>query len=241
MAQILVVDDEPRIRSMLQRYLTSEGYVVSLAASMGHARQILKRLTIDLVLLDLRLGNDDGLNLLQEIRSGDLNTAVIVVSGKTDVVDKVVGLEIGADDYVTKPFHLRELLARIKTVLRRASAMPEAARISTSGILCFGAWKMEPNRQYLEDGDGHEKKLTSAEYRLLEAFTANPHRILSRDQLLDMTSGRVSAPYDRTIDTQVRRLRNKLEETPSTPNLIKTIRGSGYMFTEDVKRLSKRC
>lgn len=237
MTQILIIDDDPGIRKMLQRYLEGEGYIVQNAANAKQAKFILKQFSINVVLLDLRLGEDDGLNLLREIRAVSKKTCVIILSGKTEIVDKIVGLELGADDYVTKPFHLRELHARIKTVLRRSENNVDVPVNSEYREVVFGQWKMELDRQRLEDEQGKECKLTSGEFKLLEAFISNPLRVLSRDQLLDMTTGRKRDPYERTIDTQVRRLRAKLEKTPNDPTLIKTIRGSGYIFTEKVKKL----
>lgn len=237
MSQILIVDDEPRIRQMLQRYLVSEGYLVKMAATTQQAKLILQRSAIDLVLLDLRLGNDDGLELLHEIRASSQKIGVIILTGKTETIDKIVGLELGADDYVTKPFHLRELHARIKTVLRRQQVYASEPIKLVSKTVTFAHWKMNFDRKYLEDGDGKECKLTGAEFKLLEAFVSNPQSILTRDQLLDMTAGKKREPFDRTIDTQVRRLRLKIEKSPSEPSLIKTIRGSGYIFTETVKNL----
>lgn len=236
MTQILIVDDDPRIRSMLQRYLEGEGYIVQMVTNVMQAKLVLKQFSIDLILLDLRLGGDDGLNLLREIRVASQNIGVIILSGKTDTVDKIVGLELGADDYVTKPFHLRELHARIKTVLRRFELNGDDPVNSEYRVVNFGQWKLELDRQRLEDEHGNECKLTSSEFNLLEAFVSNPLRVLSRDQLLDMTTGRKRDPYDRSIDTQVRRLRVKLEKSPNDPTLIKTIRGSGYIFTEKVKK-----
>lgn len=236
MAQILVVDDDPRIRNMLQRYLEGEGYVVQMVSNTKQARLVLKQFTINLVLLDLRLGKDDGLELLREIRAVSKKIGVIILSGKTEVVDKIVGLELGADDYVTKPFHLRELHARIKIVLKRFEFQGDAPNNITNSIVSFGKWKMDLGRQYLEDDDENECKLTTAEFKLLEAFISNPQRVLTREQLLDITTGRHHEPFDRTIDTQVRRLRLKLEDVPNKPSLIKTVRGSGYVLSEKVAK-----
>lgn len=235
MIQILIVDDEPRIRQMLQRYLVSEGYLVQMAATAQQARLILKQSAIDLVLLDLRLGKDDGLELLHEIRASSQKTGVIILTGKIETIDKIVGLELGADDYVTKPFHLRELHARIKTVLRRQQVYASEPIKLVGKIVTFGHWKMDFDRKYLEDRQGKECKLTSGEFRLLEAFVSNHQSVLTRDQLLNTISGKRHEPFDRTIDTQVRRLRLKIEKSPSEPSLIKTIRGRGYIFTEPVE------
>jgi len=232
--QILIVDDEPKIRLMLQRYLEQEGFIIQSVASAKQAKVVLKQFSIDLILLDLRLGQEDGLDLLKAVREKYGNIGVIILSGKTELIDKIVGLELGADDYVTKPFHLRELYARIKTVLRRFEEVDENSVISLNARVKFGTWILDVSRQHLEDGQGKECRLTTGEFKLLSAFVSNPQRVLSRDQLLDLTSGRTRDPFDRTIDTQVRRLRAKLETEPNEPSLIKTMRGSGYIFTESV-------
>ena len=236
MSHILIVDDEAKIRQMLQRYLENEVYIVQAVENAKHALLVLKQFPIDLVLLDLRLGRDDGLTLLQEIRSRNQKIGVIILSGKTEVIDKIVGLELGADDYVTKPFHLRELHARIKTVLKRFENRVDVPESLPNKVVGFGTWKLDIDRQYLEDENGNECRLTSNEFSLLEAFVSNPQRVLSRNQLLDITTGRKYEPFDRTVDTQVRRLRRKLEKSPSEPKFIKTIRGAGYVFASKVEK-----
>ncbi len=236
MTQILVVDDDPKMRSMLQRYLEGEGYVVQMVSNAKQALLVLKQFPINLVLLDLRLGEEDGLDLLREIRVVKKSTGVIILSGKTEVVDKIVGLELGADDYVTKPFHLRELHARIKIVLKRFEPSENAIGSPENSVADFAKWTVDLGCQSLKDDQGNECNLTAAEFKLLEAFISHPQKVLSRDQLLSMTTGGKYEPFDRTIDTQVRRLRLKLEKSPDNPTLIKTIRGSGYVFTEKVSK-----
>lgn len=239
MGRVLVLDDDPRIRQMLQRYLTTEGFTVVLAGSVRRARLAIAQQPIALILLDLKLGADNGLDFAREIRSTDNHTPIIILSSKDDVVDKIVGLEIGADDYVAKPFHLRELLARIRAALRRAE--PEGANSNAfvkvrplAGNVSFGNWRMARDSRSVTSLVGEELPLTSQEYKLLDVFVEQPRRVLSRDQLLDKVAGRPWNAYDRSIDTQVRRLRKKIEDDPGDPKLIKTIRGEGYMFAADV-------
>lgn len=238
MTRILVVDDDSRLRQMLQRYLTGEGFQTVLAADLRQANQILNERPVSLILLDLNLGNDDGLDYVREVRSGGKRIPIIILSAKDDVVDRIVGLEVGADDYVTKPFHLRELLARIKTVLRRAVDQTKDTRPSrdkNSDAVRFGDWYLLNGSRRLLRKDGSEHELTTSEYKLLDALVRHPQRVLSRDRLLDMVAGREWEPFDRSVDTQIRRLRRKIEENPAAPNLIKTVRGEGYMLAVDVE------
>ena len=240
MSRILVVDDDPRICKLLVRYLTGEGYAVATAADGAEARQVLQAQPHDLVLLDLQLPGEDGLTIARELRATS-DIAIIMITGKGDVFDKVVGLEVGADDYVTKPFHLREVLARIKSVLRR-SAAPATAEREAAAPPCetvrFDRWRLELDTRRLLGPGGAEQPLTAAEFNLLTAFLRNPQRVLSRDQLLDMVAGRNWEPFDRSIDTQVRRLRRKIERAPERPELIKTVRGAGYVFAAKVEQVA---
>ena len=241
MSRILVVDDDPRICRLLVRYLTGEGYAVATAADGIEARQVLHDQPHDLVLLDLQLPGEDGLTIARELRATS-DIAIIMITGKGDVFDKVVGLEVGADDYVTKPFHLREVLARIKSVLRRsaapATAEREAAVVPPCETVRFDRWQLELATRRLLGPGGAEQPLTAAEFNLLTAFLRNPQRVLSRDQLLDMVAGRNWEPFDRSIDTQVRRLRRKIERAPDRPELIKTVRGAGYVFAVKVEQVA---
>lgn len=238
---VLIVDDEPRIRTMLRRYLVEEGFKVSDAADGAGMRAALAREAIDLVLLDLMMPGEDGLSLARHIRQRS-EIPIIMLSGKGDLVDRVVGLETGADDYITKPFELREVLARIRTVLRRAatrdaSAASEpslAANVNASEVLVFEGWRLDLVRRELRWQTGESVPLTAGEFELLRAFTTNPNRVLNRDQLIDLVKGREWAAYDRGVDTQVMRLRKKIEPDPSNPRLIKTVRGAGYVFAAAV-------
>ena len=238
---VLIVDDEPRIRTLLGRYLAGEGFKVSDAGDGTRMRALLEHESIDLVLLDLMMPGEDGLALARSIRRCS-EIPIIMLTGKSDLIDRVVGLETGADDYITKPFELREVLARIRTVMRRAG--PRAApAVSEPGpaagetvreILLFEGWRLDLPRRELRRLDGKPVPLTAGEFDLLRAFADNPNRVLNRDQLIDLVKGRDWAAYDRGIDTQVMRLRKKIELDPGHPSLIKTVRGAGYVFAAAV-------
>lgn len=239
---VLIVDDEARIRTMLRRYLVEEGLQVSEAGDGTAMREILGREAVDLVLLDLVMPGEDGLSLARDIRRQS-DVPIIMVTGKGDLIDRVVGLEAGADDYIAKPFHLREVLARIRTVSRRtrgrASAAPATAvpagPAGAGDVLGFDGWKLDLARRALHAPDGRPVALTAAEYDLLRTFVEHPNRVLSRDRLMDLSKGREWAAYDRTVDTQVMRLRKKIEADPGNPALIKTVRGAGYLFAGQVR------
>ena len=234
---ILVVDDDQRVRAMLRRYLTEEGFAVSEAADGAGMRGILEKHPADLVLLDLVMPGEDGLTLARYIRQRS-KTPVIMLTGKGDLIDRVAGLEAGADDYIAKPFHLREVLARIRTVLRRvepASATAEAPVAATAAktagdVLAFQGWRLDMLKRELRSADGKPVSLTTGEYELLCAFARSANRVLNRDQLMDLVKGRAWAVNDRAIDAQVVRLRKKIERDPKQPELIKTVRGAGYIF-----------
>lgn len=239
---VLVVDDEPRIRTMVRRYLVEEGLQVSEAADGAAMRGVLAQERIDIVLLDLVLPGEDGLSLARDIRRQS-DVPIIMVTGKGDLIDRVVGLEAGADDYIAKPFHLREVLARIRTVSRRArsrAAEPPAAAApapqpAPGQMLSFDGWRLDLDRRDLHAPDETKVALTSAEFELLRTLVLHPGRVLSRDQLMDLAKGRDWAAYDRTVDTQVMRLRKKIEADPANPTLIKTVRGAGYLFAATVR------
>jgi two-component system, OmpR family, response regulator len=233
---VLIVDDEPRIRTMLRRYLSDEGFAVSDAADGAQLRQALERQPPDIVLLDLVMPGEDGLTLARYIRQRS-DIPIIMLTGKGDLIDRVVGLEAGADDYITKPFELREVLARIRTVLRRAGrpAGAPAQAGPASEILTFEGWRLDLTRRELQRPTGEIVPLTAGEFELLRVFAQHPNRVLSRDQLIDLVKGRDWAAYDRAVDTQVGRLRKKIEVDPSNPALIKTVRGGGYVFAASVK------
>jgi two-component system phosphate regulon response regulator OmpR len=238
---ILVVDDERRIRTMLNRYLSGEGFRVSEAADGAAMRAALESDRVDLVLLDLVMPGEDGLSLARHIRQRS-DIPVIMLTGKGDLIDRVVGLEAGADDYIAKPFHLREVLARIRTVMRRAPPQREAtssrgspAEANDGEMLVFQGWQLDVVRRELRNADGDLVPLTAGEFDLLHVLVRNPNRVLNRDHLMTLVKGRDWAAFDRAIDTQVTRLRKKVESDPKNPTLIKTVRGAGYIFTAAVK------
>jgi len=236
-AHILVVDDDPQIRSLLDEYLTENGMRVSTASSGRDMMQILEDETIDLVILDLRLNDEDGMSLARSLRAR-LAVSVIMLTGVRDEADRVMGLELGADDYVTKPFSPRELLARIRTVLRRAkSAAAEAAPRREIRAYRFGGFELNLRTRRLKRQDGRPINLTNGELNLLAALLAAPERILTRDQLLEASRVYDNEVYDRAIDIQVLRLRRKIEEDPAHPRYIVTERGVGYVFRAPVEVL----
>jgi|SRR5579859_1367258 len=229
---IVIVDDQPEICELVYNYLTGEGYRVSTANDGPSMRRILQQFEVDLVLLDIMLPGDDGLSLARQLRAQS-DIGIIILTGRGETVDRIIGLEMGADDYLPKPFHLRELLARVKSVLRRASARGEASKPAPQSAV-FNGWRLDLTSRELTAPSGEEVRLTTGEFDLLAAFVGNANQVLSRDRLLDLARNRASGPFDRTIDVQVGRLRKKLEDDPQNPSLIKTVRGSGYIFTASV-------
>jgi two-component system OmpR family response regulator len=233
---ILVVDDDPLIRSLLRRYLATEGFRVSEAIDGAGVRAALAQGPIHTVLLDLVMPGEDGLALARQIRQRS-NVPIIMLTGKGDLIDRVVGLESGADDYVTKPFELRELLARIRAVLRRTGPQPVPELAATTGeTLTFEGWGLDLVKRELRDPVGAPVALTAGEFDLLRVFASNPNRVLSRDRLIELVKGRDWASFDRAIDTQVGRLRKKIETDPANPTLVKTVRGGGYIFAVSVRQ-----
>jgi DNA-binding response OmpR family regulator len=229
---ILIVDDHPDIREMVQAYLEEEGFKVSAANDGDAMRRIMANSPVDLVLLDLILPGEDGLALARKLRL-DSNVGIIILTGRGETVDRIIGLEMGADDYLPKPFHLRELLARVKSVLRRASARAQSAQ-ERPATARFNGWLLDLTARELTSPAGETVRLTTGEFDLLAAFVSNANQVLSRDRLLDLARNREPGPFDRTIDVQVGRLRRKLDDDPHQPSLIKTVRGSGYIFTAQV-------
>jgi two-component system OmpR family response regulator len=231
--RILIVDDEPKVRLLLRRCLEGEGFDVSEAKDGAEMRVHLEREAISLITLDLNLGTESGLDLAREVRK-DRNVPIIMLTGKGDAIDRVVGLEVGADDYLAKPFELRELVARVRAVLRRVQAIEPTS--SSGQRYAFEGWIFDINRRTLKRGNGGAQELTTSEFDLLQAFVKRPHRVLSRDDIMDLLKGHNWSPLDRSIDNLVARLRKKVETDPDRPAIIKTVRGVGYTFTADVER-----
>jgi two-component system OmpR family response regulator len=234
---ILVVDDERRVRTMLGRYLADEGFRVSEASDGRSMWHVMERDQVDLVLLDLVMPGEDGLSLARHIRQRS-EIPVIMLTGKGELIDRVVGLETGADDYIPKPFHLREVLARIRTVMRRShpntasTARQEALR--KEALSDTLGWSLDLLKRELRRPDGELVLLTTGEFDLLRVFAQNPNRVLDRDHLMNLVKGKEWAAFDRAVDTMVVRLRKKIEQDPQHPQLIKTVRGSGYILAAAV-------
>ncbi|NBS62951.1 MAG: response regulator [Betaproteobacteria bacterium] len=226
---LLVVDDDEDIRELLRTYLGSVGYTVLEAADAKALRAVLTTHPIDLILLDQRLPDADGLVLAREIRA-DSDVGIIIITGFGQPVDRILGLELGADDYVAKPVDLRELLARIRSVLRRRSPRPT----EPPGAIDFEGWSIDPSARRLTAPGGRVVELTSGEFDLLMIFARHPNRVLSRDEIMNALHHREAGPYDRAIDVQVGRLRRKIESDPTRPVLIKSVRGAGYLFAPKV-------
>ena len=232
---IAVVDDHRDIRDLVGKYLTQHGYRISLAESALALRRLLERSALDLVVLDVMMPGEDGLSLCRHLRS-TTDLPVILLTAMAEETDRIVGLEVGADDYVSKPFNPRELLARIKAVLRRVQSLPpQKGRLATK-VVRFDRWTFDVNRRELMGDDRVAVPLSTAEFRLLCAFLDHPGLVLSRNQLLDLTVGRDADPFDRSIDNQVSRLRKKIEADPKTPALIKTHWGGGYSLAAQVEQ-----
>ena len=229
--EILVVEDEEPVRDMLRNLLEREGFVVREARNSAEVRAALKKHTIGLITLDLNLGRENGLALARDIRVQH-DVPIIMVTAKADDVDRIIGLELGADDYITKPFNLREVLARIRAVLRRYE---RGASETASGKITFGDLALDVDSRELKRSNGELVMLTTAEFKLLEVLAKRPSRVLSRDSLMDLLKGHEATAFDRAIDTLVGRLRKKVEADPETPMLIKTVRGVGYVFTPPSK------
>ena len=232
---VLIVEDDRVTRTTLAGYFETQGFRVSEAQDGRQMRRIFEGGGIDLVLLDLNLPGEDGLSLLRELRRGS-DVGAILVTGRTDEVDRIVGLEVGADDYVTKPFNARELLARSRNLLRRTLRIRELEqRVNETGsaALRFAGWTLDLGARRLTSADGEDVNLTRGEFELLAAFARHPGRVRSRDSLLNSVSHRDWAPNDRTIDVLVGRLRRKIEQDPSDPRLIVTLHGVGYLFAAE--------
>jgi DNA-binding response OmpR family regulator len=226
--RILVVDDDADLRWMVEKYLSKHEFSVTLAEDGEKMREVLEQQSFDLAILDINLPGEDGLSLARYLRS-NYQIGIIMLSAAAEVFDRIVGLEMGADDYVTKPFEPRELLARVKSVLRRVQGAVERGAEPDSRVK-FGESTLDLEAHQLLDKDGQVISLTSMEFDLLKAFAENPNKVLDRDQLLSLSHNRDWDPFDRSIDIRITRLRRKIEREPSRPQIIKTVRGAGYIF-----------
>jgi len=231
--RLLVVDDDVDIRSMLAEQLSKAGYVVSTAGSGGEMRRALERERVDLIVLDLNLPGEDGLTLCRNLRARS-NTPVIMLTARSEPIDRVLGLEMGADDYLAKPFEPRELLARIRNVLRRTEALPTSLDVVSVGEAKFAGWTLDLQKRHLVDPAGRVVVLSGAEFRLLRVFVTHPNRVLTREQLVALSSGRAYESQQRAIDLQVSRLRHTLSDDQAESALIKTVRNEGYVFAAAV-------
>ena len=230
---ILVVDDHSEIRDLLKRFLEQHGMRVSCARDGKEMKRLLDEREFDLLVLDLMMPGEDGLTLCRELRVKS-RLPIIMLTAMGEETDRIIGLEMGADDYLSKPYNPRELLARIKAVMRRTQAESLPVPETLTRDLRFDRWLLDVNRRELVDEEGVGMSLSTAEFDLLKVFLERPQRVLSRDQLLDLARGREAVAFDRAIDTLVSRLRRKLERDPKNPELIKTIWGGGYLFAADV-------
>jgi two-component system OmpR family response regulator len=232
---VLIVDDDPAMRSMLTEYLEGENFKVTAAADGGSMALALRNATVDLIILDMKLGKEDGLDLIRQFSSPPEVPIIVITGHRRDEADRIVGLELGADDYLIKPFSPRELLARIRAVLRRsAAALRRSQKNPSQPLYSFAGWELNMRTRRLVSPDGNTVPLTAGEFNLLTAFLQSPQQILTREQLLAASRLHDEEVFDRSIDVQILRLRRKLEHDPSEPKLIVTERGAGYMFAAPV-------
>jgi two-component system OmpR family response regulator len=233
---IVVVDDNRDIRDLVARYLSQHDFRVTAVESGAALRKLVDKVSPDLIVLDIMMPGEDGLSVCRQIRASS-STPVIFLTAMAEDTDRIIGLELGADDYLVKPFNPRELLARIRAVLRRGghAAPAPAGVIQVGKVVKFGLWELDMGRQELTGADGVGVALSTAEFRLLKVFIENPMIVMSREKLLDLTIGRNADPFDRSIDNQVSRLRKKVESDPKNPMLIRTHWGGGYSLSTEVE------
>lgn len=234
--QVLIVDDDEDINHLLADYLVRYGFDIHLACDADSMRHQLQRHSIDLIVMDVMLPGTDGLSLTREVRKLDAPIPVIMLTARADHFDRVLGLENGADDYVTKPFEPRELVARIQAVLRRATVRQNATTLPPGNVIHFNGWHLNAQHHTLHAPNGVTVALSNAEFRLLCSFLHTPRRLFSREQLIELAHGHTAGAGERSIDLLVSRLRQKLAGTPDGPDMIKTIRGHGYLFTAPVEQ-----
>ena len=233
-AHIVVVDDDQDVRETVAEYLRRNGYAVTEADGGTALRQVMASRPIDLAVLDINMPGDDGLTLAREIRSSG-DAGIIMLTANNEDLDKIVGLEVGADDYMTKPYNPRELLARVKAVLRRAKTGSGGGTATLGREVQMGKCRLNLDERKLFEADGSEVQLTAMEFDLLQTFAENPRRVLSRDQLLDLAHSKEMEPFDRSIDTRITRIRRKIEPDPGKPDCIRTVRGAGYVYNPDCR------
>ena len=234
---ILIVDDEADIREPLAEYLIRNELNVVMADSAAQARLQIIQGDVDLIILDIMMPNEDGLSLCRDLRTRS-DVPIILLTARTDDIDRIIGLEMGADDYIGKPFAPRELLARIKAVLRRTGPRSNRLQVQGQRVYSFNTWLVNVDERTLMSVEGLNVPMGDAEFRLLLAFVTRPGQVLSRSQLLDLADAREADPFDRSIDNRILRLRRKLEEDPANPSLIKTVRSGGYVFTAQVRQVA---
>jgi two-component system OmpR family response regulator len=233
---IAVVEDDAEIRALVGGLLTREGYEAALCGGGADLDRLVERRRVDLIVLDLMMAGEDGLSICRRYRARQDAVPILMVTAKGDDLDRIIGLEIGADDYLPKPFNPRELLARVRAILRRTRDLHQVAAAPPAEIFKFAGWQLNAASRELRDPQGRPVELTGGEFDMLMALVTHPQRVLNRDQLLDWTRGRSAMPYDRTIDVQLSRLRRKLGDVSGTPCVIKTVRGGGYLFAPQVQR-----
>lgn len=230
----MIVDDDELLRNRLSAYLAREGFRVTTAESAARFRDLMGREHIDLALVDLTMPGENGLSLTRFLRERS-DIGVVILTGKGDPIDRAIGLEVGADDYVAKPFHPRELLARVRSVLRRTKRRSDRAMASVAPVMRFAGWQFDLAKRTLASPRGKAVHLTAAEFQLLQALVANANQVIGRDRLLELVAGRHWEPDDRTVDQHISRLRRKLEKNPKRPELIKSVRGRGYLFAAQIE------
>lgn len=233
LSHILVVDDDRDIRGLLAEYLDANGFKTLTATNGTEMRKTLEESRVDLIVLDLTLPGEDGLTLCRDLRSRS-TIPVIMLTARGEPLDRILGLEMGADDYLAKPFEPRELFARIRSVLRRTQALPPNMALPQAKALHFSGWTLDLTARHLLNPDGIVVALSGAEFRMLKVFLEHPNRVLNRDQLLELTQGREADPFDRAVDLQISRLRQKLGDDARTPTIIKTVRNEGYVLATTV-------
>ncbi len=232
---LLVVDDDAELRNLLSDYLGQAGYRVTAVADGRQMQRVMEAARFDLVILDIMLPGEDGLSLCRKLRAGS-RIPILMLTARGDEVDRIVGLEMGADDYLSKPFNPRELLARVKSILRRAGSLPENLADEDVRRFRFADWTLDTQTRQLSSPAGVVVDLSGAEYKILRVLLEHPNRVLSRDQILEFTQGREANAFDRAIDVQIGRLRRKLDDDPREPRLIKTVRNEGYVLSVPVER-----